>query len=52
MKVGRLVGTGRGTKAELRVTPCTWLGLGLPEQAVGWLPIRFGIGSQPNQFKL
>ena len=22
------------------------LGLGLPEQAMGWLPLRFGIGSR------
>ena len=26
--------------------PCLLLGLGLPEQAMGWLSIRFEIGSR------
>ena len=25
---------------------CLLLGLGLPEKAMGWLPLRFGIGSR------
>ena len=30
---------------------CLLLGLGLPEQAMGWLPLRFGIGSKDKPAK-
>ena len=30
---------------DLSGSACLLLGLGFPEQAMGWLPLRFGIGS-------
>ena len=50
--------SSHGTKELLNLPPlvlkarhlgkwlCLLLGLGLPEQAIGWLPLRFGIGSR------
>ena len=40
---------------NVRMWLCLLLGLGLPEQAIGWLPLRFGIGGgspddKPTEF--
>ena len=40
---------------NVRIWLCLLLGLGLPEQVIGWLPLRFGIGGgspddKPTEF--